>query len=477
MNRIEQIILNSLTTNLDFTRKVLPFLKEEYFQSSQEEQIAFVTIRDYFQKYGSLPTRAALEIEINKVVDISETGYKKLKSLVSSITDNELPTQDFDWLIDNTEKFCQDKALYNAIMDSIQVIEEDDGHENKKGLSKTGIPNLLSNALAVSFDNKIGHNFTAEAETRYDYYHQKVSKLPFDIDILNDITDGGLVPKSLNILMAGPGTGKSLAMCHFAANNLLAGKNVLYITLEMSELEIGRRIDANLLDVEIGSVKNIKKGELVRKVDALKLKTAGRLIIKEYPPVAAHTGHFRHLLDELKLKEKFRPDIIYVDYLNICASSRIKMGGSVNSYTYIKSVAEELRGIGVEFSVPVVTATQVNRGNWGNSDVDLDGVSESFGIAATADLLIAIVSNDQLAQLGQFMMKQLKNRYGDLNKDRKFLVGVDKAKMRLYNLEASAQNLIQATNTVQPSARPSSSMGGGPLNPSNKSKFDSLNFY
>lgn len=449
MNRIEQIILNSLITDIDFIRKVLPFLKEEYFQSSPEEKIMFITIREYFQKYASLPTKSALAVEIDKIVDITEKSFKALKSLLDDITESNIQQQDINWLIDNTEKFCQDKALYNAIMNAIQIIDEDDKGNSSKGISKTAIPNLLSNALAVSFDNKIGHNFTSEAESRFDYYHQKVMKLPFDIDLLNDITDGGIIPKSLNIILAGPGVGKSLMMCHFASTNLMDGKNVLYITLEMSEIEIGRRIDANLLDIDINLIKNVKKSEFKYKIDELKKKTTGRLIIKEYPTAAAHTGHFRHLLDELKLKEKFMPDIIYIDYINICTSSRIKMGGSVNSYSYIKSIAEELRGLGVEFNIPVISATQVNRSNFGNSDVDLDGISESFGIAATADLVITIVSNDQLATLGQYMVKQLKNRYNDPNKNRKFLIGVDKTKMRLYNLEASAQTLVQSTNSIQ----------------------------
>lgn len=449
MNRIEQIILNSLITDIDFIRKVLPFLKEEYFQSSPEEKIMFITIREYFQKYASLPTKSALAVEIDKIVDITEKSFKALKSLLDDITESNIQQQDINWLIDNTEKFCQDKALYNAIMNAIQIIDEDDKGNSSKGISKTAIPNLLSNALAVSFDNKIGHNFTSEAESRFDYYHQKVMKLPFDIDLLNDITDGGIIPKSLNIILAGPGVGKSLMMCHFASTNLMDGKNVLYITLEMSEIEIGRRIDANLLDIDINLIKNVKKSEFKYKIDELKKKTTGRLIIKEYPTAAAHTGHFRHLLDELKLKEKFMPDIIYIDYINICTSSRIKMGGSVNSYSYIKSIAEELRGLGVEFNIPMVSATQVNRSNFGNSDVDLDGISESFGIAATADLVITIVSNDQLAALGQYMVKQLKNRYNDPNKNRKFLIGVDKTKMRLYNLEASAQTLVQTTNSIQ----------------------------
>lgn len=449
MNRIEQIILNSLITDIDFIRKVLPFLKEEYFQSSPEEKIMFITIREYFQKYANLPTKSALSVEIDKIVNITEKSFKALKSLLDDITESNIQQQDINWLIDNTEKFCQDKALYNAIMNAIQIIDEDDKENSSKGISKTAIPNILSNALAVSFDNKIGHNFTSEAESRFDYYHQKVSKLPFDIDLLNDITDGGIIPKSLNIILAGPGVGKSLMMCHFASNNLMYGKNVLYITLEMSEIEIARRIDANLLDIDINLIKNVKKSEFTYKIDELKKKTTGRLIIKEYPTAAAHAGHFRHLLDELKLKEKFMPDIIYIDYINICASSRIKMGGSVNSYSYIKSIAEELRGLGVEFNIPVISATQVNRSNFGNSDVDLDGISESFGIAATADLVITIVSNEQLAALGQYMVKQLKNRYNDPNKNRKFLIGVDKTKMRLYNLEASAQTLVQSSNSIQ----------------------------
>jgi len=442
MQRIEEIILHSLITNPEYSRKVIPFIKEEYFSEGGEEQHMFITIRDYIGKYGALPGKAALYVEIDNIVNINESTFKELKKLVETISDNSFADYNDDWLIENTEKFCQDRALYNGIMDAMMVVEAEKKNKNHKNLSKTAIPTILSEALSVSFDNRIGHNFLDDYEDRYAYYHQKLKRIPFDIDLLNEITGGGLPPKSLSVILGGTGVGKSLVMCHMASNNLLDGKNVLYITMEMSEDETARRIDSNLLDVDISRMNDVSLASYERGINELRGKTTGKLIIKEYPTAGAHTGHFRHLLDELKMKEKFKPDIIYIDYINICASSRIKMGANVNSYSYIKSIAEEIRGLGVEFNVPIVTATQVNRTGFGNSDVDLDGVSESFGLPATADLMFAIISNEQLAELGQYMVKQLKNRYNDVNTNKKFVIGVDKSRMRLYNLEGSAQNGI-----------------------------------
>lgn len=440
MERIEQIILNALTTNSEFSRKVLPFIKEEYFAESSEEKILFGVIKEYIRKYGNPPSKAALYVEIDDIVNISENAFKELKKLVAVISDGDIKEHDSEWLLDQTERFCQDKALYNAIMESIQIVQG----EANKNLTKTAIPHMLSEALGVSFDDRIGHNFTDDAEERYEYYHEKQVKIPFDIDLLNQITDGGLPKKSLTTILGGTGTGKSLFMCHMAANNLTDGKNVLYITLEMSENETARRIDANLLDVDINQIKNIPRSEYLKSVNAIKAQTLGKLIIREYPTASAHVGHFRHLLDELKLKKKFIPDIIYIDYINICTSSRLKQNGSVNSYVYVKAIAEEIRGLAVEFDVPVITATQTNREGFGSSEVELQNVSESFGLPATSDLMFAIISTEQLAELGQYMIKQLKNRYNDLNHLKKFLIGVDKPKMRLYNLDPVAQNSISS---------------------------------
>lgn len=450
MNRIEQIILNGLVSKSEYSRKVLPFIKEEYFSESNEEKILFNLIKNYVGKYGSLPSKSALHVEVDNITNISEKSFNTITDLIEDIY-SEIPDHSVDWLLDNTEKFCQDRALYNGIMEAIDIVESEKRSVSHNNLSKTAIPGILTQALSVSFDNKIGHDFIKESESRFNYYHMKEEKISFDIDILNKITGGGLPPKSISILVAGTGVGKSLTMCHMAANNLTDARNVLYITMEMSEVECARRIDANLLDIDIADLTTVNKTKYDGEFSLLKKKNIGRLIIKEYPTAAAHVGHFRHLLDELKLKEKFTPDIIYIDYLNICASSRVKMSGSVNSYTFVKSIAEELRGLAVEFNVPLVTATQLNRSGYGNSDADLDDISESFGTAATADLVLGIISTEQLAELGQYMFKQMKNRYNDLNKIKKFVVGVDKTKMRLYNLELSAQTSISGggNNTYQ----------------------------
>jgi len=451
MERIEQVILHSLVSEQEYSRKVLPFLKEEYFSGSSEERKLFNVIKEYVTKYSALPSKAAIYVEIDNIVDISEKSFKELKGLVETIY-SDAGIHSLDWLIDNTEKFCQDSALYNAIMEAIQIVDSDKKSAPNKQLSKTAIPNILSNALSVSFDSRIGHDYVKEVEERFEYYQEKQRRIPFDIEMLNTVTNGGLTAKSMMILAAGTGVGKSLVMCHMAANNLTDGRNVLYLTLEMQEKECARRIDANLLDIDINQFSTIQKSKYTAEFASLKSKNLGRLIIKEYPPAAAHVGHFRHLLDELKLKEKFIPDVIYIDYLNICLSSRVKMSGSVNSYTFIKAVAEEIRGLAVEFNVPVISATQLNRQGYSNSDADLDDISESFGTAATADLVLGIISTDQLAELGQFMFKQMKNRYNDPTRNKKFVVGVDKAKMRLYNLESSAQNGMIGGNQTQNAA-------------------------
>jgi replicative DNA helicase len=449
MDRIEDVILHSLITNQEYVRKVLPFLKTEYFSDSIEDSKLFGVIKGYVEKYNDLPSKTALRVEIDGITDINERSFAELKKLIDRVS-KTTESYDFDWLVNNTEKFCQDKALYLGLMESIQVAESEKKNSDYKGLTKTSIPKILTDALSVSFDNKIGHDYLSDFEDRFKYYTEKVNRLRFDIDVLNIATGGGLPPKSLTILVAGPGVGKSLNMCHFAANNLTEGKNVLYITLEMSEQECAKRIDANLLDIDISEISKLPKTKYTREFNELKAKNLGKLIIKEYPPASAHVGHFRHLLDELKVKKNFVPNVIYIDYLNICSSSRVKMSGSINSYTFIKSVAEELRGIAVEFDVPVITATQINRGGHNNSEIDLDNISESFGTAATADFIFGIISTEQLAELGQYMYKQLKNRYNDITKMKKFVVGVAKNKMRLYNLESSAQSSLSGNESYQP---------------------------
>lgn len=466
MDRIELIILNGLVKHQEFSRKVLPFLKTEYF-SSLEERLLFGSIRDYIINYGELPSFPALNVEIDHIVDINEKSFKELKDLVKLINISDVEEKDLKWLIDNTEKFCQDKALYNAVMDSIQIIEAEKTSKSHKNLTKTAIPSVLSEALAVNFDNRVGHDYIKDSESRYDHYHEKEEKIPFDIELLNTITGGGLPKKSLTVILGSTGTGKSLVMCHMAANNLIDGKNVLYITMEMSERETAKRIDANLFDTEIGNLVSMTKNNYNSKIHELQSKTTGRLMIKEYPTASAHSGHFRYLLDELKLKEKFVPDIIYLDYINICLSMRMKFGTTVNSYTYIKSIAEEIRGIAVEFDVPIVTATQSNRQGVGNSDMDIDNVSESWGLPATADLMFAIISTEQLAEMGQYLIKQLKNRYNDMNKPKKFVIGVDKAKMKLFNLEQIAQNTVSVPGQQNVTIKRSSLFGNS------KNKFES----
>jgi len=422
----------------EYVRKTLPFIRAEYFQDSSEK-VVFEHIRDYVTKYNTLATREALVIEVDKKINLSDEQHKKTIKLIDEITqDGEV--SDSKWLVDATENFCQEKAIYNGIMQSIQILDNKGG--NKTGLDKGAIPTILADALAVSFDHHVGHDFLDDAESRFDFYHKVEQRIPFDLDYLNRITKNGLPKKSLNIVLAGTGVGKSLFMCHCAAANLTIGKNVLYITCEMAEERIAERIDANLMNIEVDRLVGMPKEAYLKKVEKLKEKTTGKLIIKEYPTATANVSHFKHLLNELKLKRQFMPDIIYIDYLNICASARMKMGASVNSYTYIKAIAEELRGLAVEFNLPIVSATQTTRGGYGNTDVELTDTSESFGLPATADLMFALISTEELEELNQIMVKQLKNRYNDPTTNKRFVIGVDRAKMRLYDAEQSAQTDI-----------------------------------
>jgi len=429
---IEPLILGSLLHNEEYTRKVLPFLEEEYFDSL-ENKLIYRTIDTYIKDYNSVPTKDALRLSLEESRSVSEEQFDVICKTVDELSYDEKNSE--DWLIDKTETFCQDKALYNAIRTSIGVMDSNDSK-----LDKGSIPKLLQDALGVSFDNSVGHDFLENVDERYEFYHHKEARLEFDIDLLNTVTKGGLPRKSLNIILAGTGVGKSLAMCHFAASNFMHGKNVLYITMEMAEERIAERIDANLLDASIDEIHTMPKDVFEKKINRLKSKTTGKLIIKEYPTASAGSGHFRHLLNELKLKKNITPDIIYIDYLNICTSSRIKANAMANSYTLIKSIAEELRGLAVEFNVPIVSATQTTRSGFSSSDVGLEDTSESFGLPATADFMVALIATEELEKLGQIMIKQLKNRWGDPNSNKRFVIGIDRSRMRFYNVEQSAQD-------------------------------------
>ena len=430
--RIEHIIFGNLIENEEYGRKVIPFLKEEYFTDTVDRKI-FSIIHEYVGKYNNFPTKSAVEIDLNDVGGLSDDQFKTAKEVVSGLDKSE--DRDVAWLVDNTEKFCKDKALYNALMQSIQIVDD----SKKDSISVGSIPQILTDALGVSFDSHIGHDFLNDAAERYEFYHRKEVRIGFDLDFFNKITQGGMPRKTLNIALAGTGVGKSLFMCHGAAHNLMAGQNVLYITLEMAEERIAERIDANLLGVTLDDLKDLPQAIYYKLVGKVKERAKGKLIVKEYPTACAGSANFRHLLNELKIKKNFIPDIIYIDYLNICASSRIKPGSNVNSYTYIKAIAEELRGLAVEFNVPIVSATQTNRSGFSNSDVGLEDTSESFGLPATADFMFALITSEELRQLNQIMVKQLKNRYGDPSVHKRFVIGVDYSKMRLYNVEASAQ--------------------------------------
>jgi len=430
----ERVILSNLVFNDEFGRKAIPFLKTEYFQD-YSEKVIFELIDDYVKKYNSFPSIEALAIDLSNKDGLNEDGFKEAKEVVTSL--NYDTNTSLDWILDQTEKFCQDKALYLAIMKSIKILDEKNG-----SISKGSIPNILTDALAVSFDTHIGHDFLADSESRYEFYHRKEKRVPFDLDYFNTITNGGLPNKTLNIALAGTGVGKSLFMCHCAAANLSRGLNVLYITLEMAEERIAERIDANLLNSAIDELENLPRQTYISRVEQLKAKTQGKLIIKEYPTACAGSANFRHLLNELKIKKNFQPDIIYIDYLNICISSRMKYGANVNSYTFVKAIAEELRGLAVEYDVPIVSATQTTRSGYSSSDVGLEDTSESFGLPATADFMFALITTEELAELNQIMVKQLKNRYNDPGINRRFVIGVDRPKMRLYDVDESAQNGI-----------------------------------
>ena len=433
MERLELTILRNLVYNEDYSRKVIPFIQPEYFEQ-RSEKVVFEEIVQFIVKYNSAITKEALGIEIENRTDLTETDVKDIREVCETLNDSVVEKQ---WLLDTTEKWCRDRAIYLALMESIHIADGNDGNKNRDA-----IPSILSDALAVSFDNNIGHDYLQNYVERYEFYHRKEDKIEFDLEYFNKITKGGLPNKTLNIALAGTGVGKSLFMCHVASSALLQGRNVLYITLEMAEERIAERIDANLLNVPIQQLVDLPRSTFENKVTSLSKKTQGTLIIKEYPTASAHSGHFKALLNELALKKSFRPDIIFIDYLNICASSRHKANGSANSYSYIKSIAEELRGLAVEFKVPIVSATQTTRSGYGNSDVELTDTSESFGLPATADLMFALISTEELEGLGQIMVKQLKNRYNDPTVFKRFVVGIDRAKMRLYDVEQSAQNDI-----------------------------------
>ena len=445
MERIETTILRNLVFNEEYSRKVIPFIQPDYFEQ-RSDKVIFEEIASFIVKYGSAISTEALCIEIENRTDLNENEVKETRDLTSDLTDAPV---DHQWLLDTTEKWCRDRAIYLALMESIGIA---DGGSKEKG--RDAIPSILSDALAVSFDNNIGHDYLLNYEERYEFYHKKEDKIPFDLEYFNKVTKGGLPNKTLNIALAGTGVGKSLFMCHVASSVLLQGRNVLYITMEMAEEKIAERIDANLLDIPIQQLSDplLTKEKYQAKIDTLRKKTQGKLVIKEYPTASAHVGHFKALLNELSLKKGFSPDIIFVDYLNICASSRYK-GNIVNSYTYVKSIAEELRGMAGEYCVPVVSATQTTRSGYGNSDVELTDTSESFGLPATADLMLALISTEEMEQLGQIMVKQLKNRYNDPTYLKRFVVGIDRAKMRLYDCEQSAQdNIIDAGDIESPVA-------------------------
>ncbi len=436
--KVETLILKNLLLTEEYPRRVLPFVKQEYFED-RTDQILFDLTHKYFVKYSAVPTVEALTIEVGKIPSLSDDQFKQITQTLESFDKEKT---ELDWLLDTTEKWCQERAIYLALMESIKIA---DGSDQKK--TPDSIPSILSDALGVSFDNHIGHDYIDDYEERYESYHRVETKVPFDLDFFNKITKGGLPNKTLNIALAGTGVGKSLFMCHVASSVLLQGRNVLYITMEMAEEKIAERIDANLLNVDIQTLAQLPKIMFENKITDLSKKTQGKLIVKEYPTASAHAGHFRALLNDLALKKAFRPEIIFIDYLNICTSQRFR-NASVNSYTMVKSIAEELRGLAVEFNVPLVSATQTTRSGYGSSDVDLTDTSESFGLPATADLMFALISTEELEEQNQIMVKQLKNRYYDPTLNKRFVVGIDRAKMRLYNVEQEAQNNIMDSGQV-----------------------------
>ena len=433
METVENTVIRSLVINEDYSRKVLPFIKPDYFENTHE-RIIFEECQKFIVEYDRCPTQEILSIECEKRKDINDETFKTITTYLTDLDTS--PTSD-DWLVDTTEKWCKERAIYLALVESISIA---DGHDIKKGID--AIPSILSDALAVGFDNNVGHDYLGDYSERFDFYHKKESKIEFDLEFFNKITKGGLPNKTLNIALAGTGVGKSLFMCHVASSVLLQGKNVLYITLEMAEEKIAERVDANLLNIPVQQLTDIPRVMFENKVTKLSEKTQGQLIIKEYPTASAHAGHFRALLQELALKKSFTPDIIFIDYLNICASSRYRAGSNVNSYSYIKAIAEELRGLAVESDVPIVSATQTTRSGFASSDVDLTDTSESFGLPATADLMFALISTEELEGLNQLMVKQLKNRYNDPTLNKRFVIGIDRAKMKLYDCDQSAQEDI-----------------------------------
>jgi replicative DNA helicase len=440
--KLEQAIIKSLIYNDEYLRKVLPFIKAEYF-SDRTERTLFNEITSFTETYNNSPTTEALSIAVKEKNNLSDDEVQKCEDYIKEVEANSKTEAEIQWLIDKTEKFCQEKAIYNAVLGSISILDGKD-----KSNDKGAIPKILSDALAVSFDTTVGHDYLENADERYEFYHRKEERIPFDLEYFNKITKGGLPAKTLNIALAGTGVGKSLFMCHVAAGAMVQGKNVLYITLEMAEEKIAERIDANLLNVTLDDLMDLPKDMYDKKVNRVREKTTGKLIIKEYPTAAASVTHFRTLLNELNLKRSFVPDIIFVDYLNICCSSRIKAGANINSYTYVKSIAEELRGLAVECNVPIVSATQTTRSGFTSSDPGLEDTSESFGLPATADLMFALISSEELEELGQIMVKQLKNRYNDPTHYKRFTVGIDRAKMKLFDIEQSGQMGI--TDSGQP---------------------------
>lgn len=430
----EKVIFNNLVFNEQYGRKTIPFLKAEYFQD-YNDKIVFDLIDSYVKKYNGFPSREAMLIDLTNKDNVNEDAFKKTKEVIESISEDK--DTDLQWLLDQTEKFCQEKAVYNAIMSSIQILDDKTGKT-----TKGAIPQILSDALAVSFDTHIGHDFLEDTDARYEFYHTKEVRIPFDLEYFNKITQGGLPRKTLNIALAGTGVGKSLFMCHCAAGNLVSGLNVLYITMEMAEEKIAERIDANLLDTPLDQLKLLPKDSYDKRVERIRKKTDGKLIVKEYPTACAGSANFRHLLNELKIKKSFTPDIIYIDYLNICMSSRLKHGANVNSYTYVKAIAEELRGLAVEFNVPIVSATQTTRSGYSSSDLGLEDTSESFGLPATADFMFGLQTSEDMESRNQIMVKQLKNRYSDPGSIRRFVIGIDRSKMRLFDVEQSEQEDI-----------------------------------
>ena len=441
METIERTTLTQLLNNEDYARKVLPFIKENYFDV-REERIIFEEIFKFTEKYRKIPTQTSLEIEVGERKDLTDVEHDKVVEIIKSLNSAEV---DFDWLVDTTEKFCKDKAIYNAIVEGISII---DGKDKKR--SPDAIPDILTDALGVSFDDSVGHDYLLDSDDRYSYYHKVEKRIPFDLEYFNRITKGGLPPKTLNVALAGTGVGKSLFMCHMAANCLSQGKNVLYITLEMAEERIAERIDANLMNISMEDLHSLPKKMFEDKIAQIQKNTGGKLIVKEYPTASAHSGHFRGLLKELAIKKSFKPDILFIDYLNICSSSRFKGNANVGSYFYIKAIAEELRGLAVETNVPIMSATQTTRSGFTSTDIGLEDTSESFGLPATADFMFAITSSEELDKVNQVAINQLKNRYGDPNTNRRFVVGIDRSKMKLSDVENSPNELTDSNQDDVP---------------------------